>query len=204
MSRVKYVLKPSDYPGNPDEATKTALANFFQHLFPNGEQGEPHAGYAMLGQTPRVAMGIIDLADVIIYDTILAERRDLREIAVQTLNLHFKCDFSFQAHLPIAVAHGISLEQQAAIPYWQVTSLFDEEQKLMIEFTQACIQGPVAEELFAKFAGLYGEKAAIEFTIGIAWWVFWAIILNATAPEFSSARSQPLPKDMAAESGAAA
>lgn len=202
MARVKYVVSPDAHPGNADEKTRGDLADLFQHLFPGGQTAAPHAGYAILAQTPKVALGIARLADSIIYETFLAERRDLRELAIQALNLHFQCNFSFQAHLGIAAAAGISAELQAAIPYWRHTNLFDDEQKLVIEYALACSQGPVSEELFARVVARYGERGAIEFTVGIGWWVFWAIILNATGPVFQSEAAQPLPKDFATELGA--
>ena len=34
MARVKLVFKPSDYPGIPDEPTKKALKELFDHMFP--------------------------------------------------------------------------------------------------------------------------------------------------------------------------
>jgi 4-carboxymuconolactone decarboxylase len=203
MARVKEILKLTDLPASADEKTRADLTRFFKRLFPEGPIGEPHAGYSILAQSPGVAVGILDLADQIIYGTILNERRDLRELAIQTLNLKFKYDFSFHAHLAIAPAHGVSLEQQAAIPFWRTSKLFDDEQRLIIEFTEACVSDNVPEALFARMVERYGERGALEFTIGIAWWTFWGIILNATSPDFEAERARPLPKDQAVESGGA-
>jgi 4-carboxymuconolactone decarboxylase len=201
MARISEILSPTDLPEGADEKTRADMARFFKRLFPEGPVGAPHAGYSILAQSPGVAVGILDLADQIIYGTMLNERRDLRELAIQTLNLKFKYDFSFHAHLTIAQAHGVSLEQQAALPYWRTSKLFDDEQKLVIAFTEACTSDDVPADLFARVVERYGERGALELTIGIAWWVFWGIILNATAPEFEPERARPLPKDAAAELG---
>lgn len=195
MARVGYVFRPEDYPGNPDDETKRDLAELFEHLFPGGQQGEPHAGYAILAQSPRLALNIARMSDCILGEIGWTERRDLRELAVQALNHHYKCDFSFQAHLSLASLSGISLEQQAAIPYWRTSSLFDDEQRLVIEYTLACVSGDVPEELFARVVARFGEKGAVEFTVTVGWWALWAMLLNATGPEFRAERSQPLPKD---------
>lgn len=195
MARVKYVFRPSDYPGVPDAETQQQLADLFEHFFPGGGEGEPHAGYAILAHNPRLALSIAKLADCILGELSWTERRDLRELSVQALNYHYKCDFSFQAHFTYAQLSGITLEQQAAIPYWRTSSLFNDEQRLVIEYTLACISGDVPEDLFAKVKSQYGEKGAVEFTVTIGWWSLWAMLLNATRPEFSAARSQPLPKD---------
>ena len=195
MARVQSVFRPDDYPGAPDEATRKDLAALWEHLFPDGRRGEPHAGYAILAQSPRLALHIARMSDCILNEIGWTQRRDLRELAVQALNYHYKCDFSFRAHLKLAELSGISLEQQAAMPYWRSSGLFTGEQKLVIEFTLACVSGDVPGELFARAVAQFGEKGAIEFTVTVGWWSLWAMLLNATGPEFSAERSQPLPKD---------
>jgi alkylhydroperoxidase family enzyme len=194
MSRVKLIFKPGDYP-DPDEATRNDLMELFEHLSPGEPKSEPHAGYALLAQSPRLALGIARLGDYVVRDMPWSQRRDLRELAVQALNLHFKCDFSFHAHLTYAQVSGISLEQQAAIPYWRTSHLFDDEQRLVIEYSFAVAAGDVPEELFARVVRKYGERGTVEFTSVVAWWAFWAMILNAVRPDFSFERAQPLPKD---------
>jgi alkylhydroperoxidase family enzyme len=192
------VFKPSDYPGTPDEATKKDLDALFAHMFPGSakpEMAAPHYGYALFAQNPRLALHIAHLADYIVREMPWSQRRDLRELAIQALNLHFKCDFSFLAHLPIAQTAGISLEQQAAMPYWRTANVFNDEQRLVIEYTMAVVAGDVPGELFSRVVAQYGEKGTIEFTTTIGWWSFWAMFLNAIRPEFTSERAQPLPGD---------
>jgi alkylhydroperoxidase family enzyme len=195
MARVKCIYRPSDYPGSPDEATQRDLDALFEHLCPGEPKTEPHSGYALLAQSPRLALNIAHLGDYIVRDMPFTQRRDLRELAVQALNLHFKCDFSFHAHLAYAQVAGISLEQQAAIPYWRTSSLFNDEQRLVIEYTFAVVSGDVPGELFSRVVAKYGERGAIEFTAAIAWWSFWDMILNAARPEFTFERAKPLPGD---------
>ncbi len=202
-ARVKAVFKPGDYPGVPDEQTKKDLKELFERLFPGipDPKPEPHFGFAIFAQSPRLAMSILELFDYIVRQMPWSQQRDLRELAVQALNLHFKCDFSFQAHLVYAQAHGVSLEKQAAIPYWETSSLFNDEERLVIEYTLAVVKGPVSDELFARVARQYGEKGAIEFTTAIAWWSLWAMVLNATSPEFDFDNAKPLPIDKSRELG---
>lgn len=195
MARVTPIFRPEDHPESGDTATQADLAALWEHLFPGDPQGEPHAGYAILAQSPKLALGIARMADCILGEIGWTQRRDLRELSVQALNHHYRCDFSFQAHLTYAQLAGISLEQQAAIPYWKTSELFDDEQRLVIEYTFACLGGDVPAELFARVAEHFGEKGAVEFTTTVGWWALWAMLLNATRPAFSADRSQPLPKD---------
>lgn len=195
MARVKCIFRPEHHPGFSDPGTRADLEALWRQLFPGGEQGEPHAGYAVLAQSPRLALGIARMADCILEDIGWTQRRDLRELSVQTLNMHYRCDFSFEAHLTYAQLSGISLEQQAALPYWRTSALFDDEQRLVIEYTLACVAGEIPADLFTRVVERYGEAGAVEFTVTVGWWALWAMLLNATRPAFSPDRSQPLPKD---------
>lgn len=186
MARAKAVFKPSDYPGTPDEATKRDLQEFFDFLFPgseNPEIDESHSAFAITAQNPRLALNLAKLTYYFAREVPWCQRRDLRELATQVLNLHYNCESSFRAHLASAKAAGIDAELLAAIPYWRTTPLFDEEQRLVIEYTYAVVSGNVPDELFSRVVDKYGEKGTIEFTTAVAWWAFWAMILNATRPD---------------------
>ena len=195
MARVKCVFDVADHPDSANEEARKDLADLFEHLFPGGGKGRAHAGYAILAHSPKLALNVARMTDCVLGEIGWTQRRDLRELAVQTLNLHYKCDFSFHAHLSLAQLSGISLEQQAALPYWRTSQLFNDEQKLVIEYTLACVAGDVPEDLFVKVVEKYGEKGAVEFTVTVGWWSLWAMLLNATRPAFQSENAQPLPKD---------
>lgn len=195
MARVTEVFRPEDHPAHADAQTRADLAALFAHLFPDGAPGEPHAGYAVLAQSPRLALAVAKMSDCVLGEIGWTQRRDLRELSVQALNWHYGCDFSFQAHLGYAELSGITLEQQAAIPLWRTSRLFDNEQRLVIEHTLACVAGDVPGELFERVKAHFGEAGAVEFTVTVGWWSLWAMLLNATQPAFATERSRPLPKD---------
>lgn len=187
--RVKGVFKPGDYPGAPDASTKKEVAELFDYLCPGSDNPQidlNHAGIAITAQNPMLALSLAKLSRFIAVETAWCQRHDLRELAIQTLNLHFKSDFSFQARLPNARAAGVGADLLAALPYWRTTSLFNEEQRLVIEYTNAVVSGDVPAELFQRVVDEYGEKGAIEFTTLVAFWSAWAMIINAARPEFES------------------
>jgi alkylhydroperoxidase family enzyme len=195
MARLKLVSKPSDFPGQPDAATRQALHELFEHMFPgqaNPEIPGNHAAFAMVARDPRLAMHLIKVADYIVKEMHwTSQRRADRELAIQALNLHYQCDFSFQAHLRPSQAAGLSLEQVATMPFWRTANVFNEQQRLVIEYTLAVVTGAVPEELFARVVAHYGDQEALEFTVGIAWWSFWAMIINATRTDFDFGYGKP-------------
>lgn len=195
MARVKPVFKPSDFPGMPDDATKKALGDLFEQMFPgqtNPEISGDHGGFAVVARKPQLALLLMKLSEHIVREMPwTSQRRDLREIAAQTLNLHFKSNYSFQAHIAPAQAYGITLQQQALLPLWRTADVFTAEQRLVIEYTLAVVSGDVPDELFSRVVKQFGEEATIECTVGIAWWSFWAMIINATGIDFDFGYAKP-------------
>ena len=186
MARVKAIHKPSDFPGSPDETTQRNLAELFDYLFPkmpDPQIDQSHAGLAIAAQNPKLALHLAKLSGFIAGELPWCQRRDLRELAIQTLNLHFNSKYSFQARTRIAEAAGVGADLQRALPFWKTSTVFDADQRLVIEYTHAVVTADVPAELFARVVGKFGEKGAIECTALVAFWSFWAMFLNATGPE---------------------
>lgn len=195
MARVKVVLKPGDFPGTPGDKDREDLTALFDHMFPGNDNPEipgTAAAFGVVAQDPQLALRLIRVSDYIVREMAwTSTRRDLQQLMVQVVNYHFKCDFSFQAHIKPAAAVGLSAEQQALIPYWQTANVFDDEQRLVIEYTLAVVTGTVPEDLFKRVVDHFGERPAIAFTTGIGWWSMWAMLIGATRPEFDFGFAKP-------------
>jgi alkylhydroperoxidase family enzyme len=185
MARVTAVYKPGQYPGTPSEETRKDLAELFQHLLPGSPDPEidkRHAGIAIAAQNPKLALALARLSGLIAGELPWCRRQDLRELAIQAVNLHFKSDYSFNARIPNAVASGVGTDLLAALASWRTSALFTEERRLVIEYAQAVASGGVSDELFARMIDTYGEKETVECTALVSFWSFWALFLKATHP----------------------
>lgn len=185
MTRVTAVYKPGDYPGTPDDQTRADLAELFGHMFPGVEDPEidrPHSGVAIAALNPGLALHLSKLSSYAALQLGWSKRADLREIAIQTVNLHYKSDFSARSRHRAWEAVGLSMAQLAALPYWQTTPLFDEEQRLVIEYALAVVSGDVPGPLFTRVVAAFGEKGAVECTAVVGVWSMWAMLLGATQP----------------------
>jgi alkylhydroperoxidase family enzyme len=183
LARVTTINRPSDYPGTPDAATRADLGALFAALFPGNpapQINKFHAGVAIAAHTPKLALSLARLSGLIAGELGWCQRKDLRELAIQTVNLHYRSDYSFQCRADIAVEAGISHEQQAALHDWLGSDLFDADQRLTIEYANAVVTGAVPEPLFARVKARWGEQGAVECTALIGFWAFWAMFLNAT------------------------
>lgn len=190
MTRVTGIYAAADHPGPLDKADSQTLKLLFDSVFPEyfRKAGAPEnarlaPSWAMMTQNPELALRLVRLSDYIISDMPWSKRADLRQLMTQAVNLHFMCEYAHQVHFDVSRNAGISAELQAALPFWRTSGLFNDEQRTVIEFTHAAIDGTVSDELFAKVVSLFGEKGTIEFTVATAYMSFWAIILNTLRPE---------------------
>ena len=185
MARVTAVYRPGDHPDFRDGATAKELSDLFGYLFPNATAPQidgAHDGIAIAAQNPTLALNLSKLSRFMALELTWSQRHDLRELAIQALNLHFNCDYSFNSRIRSAEAAGVSIDLQRALPNWRQSKLFNAEQKLVVEYTLAVVNGKVPDELFARVAAAFGEKGAVEFTAVVGFWAFWAMFLNATRP----------------------
>ena len=186
MARVTTINRLGDYPGTPDEATSAALAALFAAMFPGNPDPEInkfHAGIAIAAHSPKLASALAGVSKLMALDLGWSQRTDLRELAILAANLQFKSDYGFRSRLPNAKAAGLSDEQIAALPAWQASALFDDEQKLTIAYAHAVASGDVPPVLFDRVKARWGERGAVECTAVIGFWSFWAMFLNATGAE---------------------
>jgi alkylhydroperoxidase family enzyme len=183
VTRVAGVYKQSDYPGAPDEAVRQDLAALFNYLFPEAPESRidrSHAGLAVAALNPNLAMTLAKVTRFIAGELPWCDRLDLRELAIQAVNLHFRCDYSYAARIPAAEAAGIGAALLRALPAWKTSALFDDERRLVVEYATAVAAGEVSDELFVRVVNAFGEKGAVEFTALAAFWSFWALFLKAT------------------------
>jgi alkylhydroperoxidase family enzyme len=183
MPRVKPIRRPADCPADADDETREALAALFEQLFPGNPDAEidaGHTGLALAAHSPKFAAALSGLTRAVVLETGWAQRRDLAELAVQAVNLHFGSGFSFETRLPNAEASGIGLERIAAIPLWRSSSLFNEEQRLVLEYVEAAVTGDVPDAIFERVKDRYGEQGAVELTALVGTFSLWAMLINAT------------------------
>lgn len=185
MARLKIAHRPEDCGGTPRDAEE-----LFELFFRDGTErrfrGAQQGWGLIAAQDPQIAVAMVKLTRMIARRPFLAARPDLRELAVQTVNLHFRCEFSFRSHLTHLAQVGLTLETIAALPYWRTSELFDDEQKLVVEYSLALVAGYVPDELHERVTAAFGEPGAAELAFAVAHWSFWAIFLNAAQPDIDA------------------
>ena len=183
MPRVTAVFRPDDYPGTPDDATRMQLSALFERMFPGVADpriDDGHAGIAIAALNPLLAGRLGELSAFLAVDLPWSQRRDLRELAIQAVNLRLDCAYAFNTRVEAAKAAGIGRDALDALANWRASDRFDEEQRLVIDYAENVVANSVSDSLFTRVSDAFGEKGAVECTTVIAFWSFWALFLNAT------------------------
>jgi len=183
--RIRGIQKLGDYPTAPGEGPSAEMVELFEYLFPgvpDAEIDQHHAGTAITAHNPTLALLFAQLSKFMAVEMEWAKRTDLRELAFATLHEKFKAAYPFESRYNAAIAAGLSAEQLAMLSMWRTSRVFDDEQRLVIEYTQAVVAADVPDELFKRVVDRYGEKGAVEFTALVGFWSCWAMILNAIRP----------------------
>ncbi len=187
MARLTRINRPNDYPVKPDAMVKQGLAALFAQMFP----GEPdraidpsHAGIALAAHNPHLAIKLADLSKFIALDMPWCAHADLRELAIAVVNRHFHCAYAYQARMPHLLAAGVTPEHLDALDKGEDWDRFNADQCLVIVFARASVVGQVDDALFARLVARFGEKEAMECSVAVAWWSFWAQFLQATGASF--------------------
>lgn len=182
MARVTAIRRAGQYPAGADSETRAGLDELFAAMFagnPEGAIDRNHSGMAVAAQSPKLAGLMGQMSRFVVLELGWSQRKALSELAIRTVNHHYGSTFSNDARLGAAKAAGLTDAQIAAVPDWR-SDLFDEEQKLVIEYTQAVLRVSVCDMLFARFVASFGEKDAVECTAAIGWWAMWAMLIEAT------------------------
>lgn len=155
MPRMKVVRRPEDCKGSAHD-----IEELFNAILPAGAErvlrGAQQGWGLLAAQSPQTALAALSLTRMIAAGPFLTARPDLREIAVQAVNMHFGCEFSYRSHLVYLPKVGLSFNVIAALPYWRTSSLFSAEQKLVIEYSLAVVKGDVADDLHGSVVAQFG------------------------------------------------
>jgi alkylhydroperoxidase family enzyme len=193
MPRVKQIRTVDDYPHElTSDDERVQLARTFSRF---GELAKTWGGaytgtvtvpnsWAQIFHVPRFGELVLDLADLVLNDLPWAQNMKLRELAILTLYERQRCDYGYRAHLGPAVAAGITEEQIAELPVYRTSELFDDEERDVIQFTHAALDGHVSDELFQRLQSRYGEQQMVEMTAVVAFWSLWGIMINTLQPDY--------------------
>jgi alkylhydroperoxidase family enzyme len=78
-------------------------------------------------------------------------------------------EYEYRAHVPFALADGVSQEQIDALPGWQVSKSFDDRERAVLAYTDSMTRGiRVPDPIFAEVRRHFDDREVVELTATIA------------------------------------
>lgn len=125
----------------------------------------------------------------------------IRELGILRTGYTQASQFVFSQHCKAARRFGISDEKIAAIPYWQVSALFDEKERAILAWTDALILqgGRASDELFEALHSHLSDEDILELTYHVMGYNLHAVCCKALRLEYDDVperiRELPIPAD---------
>jgi AhpD family alkylhydroperoxidase len=131
------------------------------------ERGSVLLLYQMLLHSPPVASGWLTYLTAIRQLSTLPGA--LRELVIMRVAVLNGAPYEADQHAPIALKEGIAQAQLDELDQWETSSLFDEDQRAALAYTDAMTrQIRVPQSVFDALRARMGERQVVELTATIA------------------------------------
>ncbi len=97
--------------------------------------------------------------------------RGLRELVIMRVAQLTAAEAEWLAHWPMAVHHGVTDDQLAALSNWHDSDLFDDDERAVLQFTDELTTDVEASEAaFKALADRFDAGAVVELTLTAAFY----------------------------------
>jgi alkylhydroperoxidase family enzyme len=171
MARVKY-LQRSDLAGTNDA--------LFDRL--ERERKVPTANiFRALAHAPQILDQFLSYANAIRASEISPK---LRELAILTVGHCTDSEYEIAHHQSHGLKAGISPEQLKAIPDFETSPLFDDQERaVMAVAKESTLKVDVSDATWNRVARFLSEKQRVELALNVAWYNSGVRIMGALAIE---------------------
>jgi 4-carboxymuconolactone decarboxylase len=154
----------------------------------SGARGGVGGPFLPLLGSPELCAQVEQLGVFIRYECSVPMR--LRELAILCVGRHWRADYEWFAHAPIAAQQGVPPAVIAAIGADAVDIPFDQDaDRVVVAFVRGLLRtGAVPDAAFATTQALLGERGIVELTGLVGYYTLLAFQLNtfAVAPPDAS------------------
>jgi hypothetical protein len=176
-----------DHPAASDERIAPSLEELealYRSYATTRYDGKVTNSWGMLLGDPVLATLMFKMNKYISDEMSWTQDKRAFTLAVQLINKRRRCEYGFMALSTIGVEqYGVTPEEMAALEFYEESQLFDDEDRVTLEYTDAALAGEVSDALFARARDLFGDSGMLGFTVAVAHWSSWALILNVLKPD---------------------
>jgi AhpD family alkylhydroperoxidase len=168
MTRIPYA--------NIDEAPQK-VRDFFNKMQANTDGAEIMNIFRMMAHSDIAVREFIRLGSRLLMKPHLDHR--LRELAILRIAQVRGVRYEWAQHVPIAIGTGVSREQIGELERWKESSLFDDEEKTILQYTEEVVRDSrPQDETFAAASKFLDNPSLVELTLSIGYWSMVAMFLK--------------------------
>jgi len=102
-----------------------------------------------------------------------------REMAIIRISLLIGSRYEWAQHVPIALEAGVTKEQMEEMDNWSESSLFNEDDRIILTFIDEVVQEhQPSEAVFARASKILDAASLVELTLAIGYWSMVAKFLK--------------------------
>lgn len=145
----------------------------------SGPRGRVRGPLALWLYSPDLCERAQHLGEFLRFGTSFDKR--LSELAIITCAAHFRCDYEWAVHAPIAEKAGLGREVIAAIRSGEEPDFIEDDERVVYRATQQLLsQNRMSQSAFDALINLFGERGIVELTAIMGYYALGAFLLNAT------------------------
>jgi alkylhydroperoxidase family enzyme len=88
-------------------------------------------------------------------------------------------EYQWRDHHAMALDAGVSPDQIEALVRWASSSRFDDQERLLLRFTDEVVSGHATADVLAQLREQYGPDELVELTLTAAFYVMVPRVLDA-------------------------
>lgn len=128
--------------------------------------------------SPGMGLAMGNLGGKVRFENSLDAR--LKELAIVTAGAHWKADFEFWAHAPLAISAGVSEAAIESIRSGAEPSFGRPDEEVVWRFaSQLVATGRVGDAAYAAAIEVLGEQSVVDLVITVGYYSLISLTLNA-------------------------
>jgi alkylhydroperoxidase family enzyme len=125
--------------------------------------------FKAMAHSPQVGFNFLRLGNAILFKGVIPP--NLRELAILRVGHLNKANYEWTQHVPIALRAGVRQAQIDALPDWEHSSEFSDNERAILKYTdEETISIRVNEETFTAVRAIMTEEGIVELTTAIAYY----------------------------------
>ena len=174
MARVGLVNK---------EQAASEIREMFQKMEENGSR--VLNVFKVMAHCPQIGYYFLRLGNSILFKGTVPPA--LRELAILRVGHINQAKYEWTHHVPIALRAGVGEEQISALPDWENSTTFSEQERAVLQYTDEVTKNiRVKDDTFAAVRRFLDDEGIVELTTTIGYYGMVCRILEALQIELES------------------